>query len=218
MGYLNKATITVDAILTNRGRELLAMGGVGTSGFNITKFAVADDEIDYTLYNTQLANTQNYGNVIENMPLLEATPDESQIMRYKLVTLDSGDFSSAFIAADGTITIPQILNFGIGGTISVSDTSTPRITVETNPPIPETATAKENYTLIVANGRLVKIQNDATGEWLNPPAKLNANGSITIKFDAKTTLKFSKIKAGTTSATVFGDTTGATATATITVS
>jgi len=49
MGYLNKATITVDAILTNRGRELLAQSGRGA--LTITKFSIADDEIDYGLYN-----------------------------------------------------------------------------------------------------------------------------------------------------------------------
>jgi hypothetical protein len=48
MGYLNNQVITVDAILTKKGRQLLAQGG---SAFNITQFALSDDEIDYSLYN-----------------------------------------------------------------------------------------------------------------------------------------------------------------------
>ena len=48
MGYLNNSVITVDAILTKKGRELLARGD---GSFKITQFALADDEIDYTLYN-----------------------------------------------------------------------------------------------------------------------------------------------------------------------
>ena len=48
MGYLNNAVITVDAILTTKGRELLARND---GSFQITHFALADDEIDYTLYN-----------------------------------------------------------------------------------------------------------------------------------------------------------------------
>ena len=48
MGYLNNSTITVDAILTKKGRELLARG---QNDFKITQFAVADDEIDYDLWN-----------------------------------------------------------------------------------------------------------------------------------------------------------------------
>lgn len=84
MGYLDNSTVTVDAILTNKGRELLAAGG----RLNITKFALSDDEIDYDLWNpAHTLGTNYYGAVIENMPVLEALPDETQMLRYKLVTL-----------------------------------------------------------------------------------------------------------------------------------
>jgi len=85
MGFLNNTTVTVDAILTKKGRELLAQG---TEAFNITKFALADDEVDYNLWDVTHPNGSDYyGKVIENMPLLEAIPDENHVMRYKLVTL-----------------------------------------------------------------------------------------------------------------------------------
>ena len=85
MGFLNNTTVTVDAILTKKGRELLAQG---TNAFNITKFAVADDEVDYSLWDVTHPNgTDYYGTVIENMPLLEAFPDENHVMKYKLITL-----------------------------------------------------------------------------------------------------------------------------------
>jgi|TARA_R110002167_G_scaffold271730_1_gene478268 hypothetical protein len=88
MGYLNNQVITVDAILTNKGRELLAKGN---GDFNITQFALSDDEIDYTLYNpTHPSGSAYYGEAIQNMPLMEAFPDESQMMKYKLVTLPRG--------------------------------------------------------------------------------------------------------------------------------
>jgi hypothetical protein len=85
MGYLNNSTITVDAILTKKGRELLARG---RDEFNITQFALSDDEIDYDLWNpAHPLGSAYYGIIIENMPLVEAFSDESNIMRYKLVTL-----------------------------------------------------------------------------------------------------------------------------------
>ena len=88
MGYLNNQVITVDAILTKKGRELLAMGD---GSFNITQFALSDDEVDYTLYNpNHPSGSAYYGEAIENMPLLEAFPDENQMMKYKLVTLNRG--------------------------------------------------------------------------------------------------------------------------------
>ena len=87
MGYLDNQTITVEAILTKKGRELLARG----DGFEITQFAVADDEIDYSLWTaTHPLGTAYYGSVIESLPLVEAVPDETQVMRYKLVTLPRG--------------------------------------------------------------------------------------------------------------------------------
>jgi hypothetical protein len=84
MGYLDNSTVTVDAILTNKGRQILASGGQ----LNITKFALSDDEIDYTLWNpAHSLGTNYYGAVIEDMPVVEANPDDTQMMRYKLVTL-----------------------------------------------------------------------------------------------------------------------------------
>lgn len=88
MGYLNNASVTVDAILTKKGRELLARG---RSAFTVTQFAVADDEIDYGLYDpAHPLGTEYYGSAIENMPIVEASPDETQSLRYKLVTLNRG--------------------------------------------------------------------------------------------------------------------------------
>ena len=85
MGFLNNTTVTVDAILTKKGRELLAQG---TEAFNITKFALSDDEVDYNLFDVTHPNgSDSFGKVIENMPLLEAIPDENHVMRYKLMTL-----------------------------------------------------------------------------------------------------------------------------------
>ena len=88
MGYLNNSVITVDAILTKKGRELLARND---GSFRITQFALSDDEIDYTLYNpVHPSGSAYYGEAIDNMPLLEAFPDEQQIMKFKLATLPRG--------------------------------------------------------------------------------------------------------------------------------
>jgi len=107
MGYLDNSQLTVDAILTKKGRELLAKG----EGFEITQFALADDEVDYTLYTTSHPlGTNYYGSAIENMPVLEATPDETQLMRFKLVTLPRGTKTIPIIqlgAASYTITAGQ---------------------------------------------------------------------------------------------------------------
>lgn len=100
MGYLDNSSITVDAILTRRGRELLSQAG-GT-GFQITQFALGDDEIDYSLYNENHPDgSQYYGEAIENLPIIEAFPDENNIMRHKLVTLARGTTKIAVLNVGG---------------------------------------------------------------------------------------------------------------------
>ena len=57
MGYLNNSVVTVDAILTKKGRESLAKND---GSFQITQFALADDEIDYTQYNPNHPSGSSY--------------------------------------------------------------------------------------------------------------------------------------------------------------
>jgi len=86
MGYLNKTILELDAVLTDRGRELLSKNPQKAV---ITQFAVADDEVDYDMWNPNNPNgTEFYGTLIENMPVLEATINSNQALKFKLVTLD----------------------------------------------------------------------------------------------------------------------------------
>ena len=87
MAYLDNKSIIVDATLTKKGRELLAQNG----NLNITSFALADDEIDYSLYDPNHPDSSNYNDfAIRNTPILEAFFDETQLMKYKLGTLNQG--------------------------------------------------------------------------------------------------------------------------------
>ena len=104
MGVLDNTTITVDAILTKKGRELLAQG---EGKFKITKFALADDEIDYGLYDITHPNGSNfYGQAIENMNLLEAIPNQTLAVKYFL-TNNPGQSSgnSPIVTLTGPTTI-----------------------------------------------------------------------------------------------------------------
>jgi hypothetical protein len=143
MGYLDNSSVTVDAILTLKGRELLAKGG---SSFSITQFAIGDDEVDYTLWNPDHPlGTNYYGTIIENMPVTEAIPDETQALRYKLVTLPKQTTNipvinvgntSIILAAPGNSSMisPNTSNFqggnaNLGYTAILSDSSVADILV-----------------------------------------------------------------------------------------
>ena len=118
MAFLdNSGDIILDAVLTDQGRRRMAQGT-----FNITKFALGDDEIDYSLYNpTHASGSAFYGQALENMPLLEAFPVTNQNLRYKLVTLPRGTgkmpvldigFTQITLKQGASLAItPQTLNY-----------------------------------------------------------------------------------------------------------
>ena len=212
MGFLNNTTVTVDAILTKKGRELLAQG---TNAFNITKFALADDEIDYRLYDTSHPNgTDFFGAVLEAMPLLEAFPDENHVMRYKLVTLPKNTQKMPVLSVQ-----PTSITFSAGGGLNQ-----PNVTVN-----PTTANvADTSYTFILHN------QSVATMTVQNPPGG-NASTATTPFFLGEDDVPNSKtvvaatvsigvlpLSAQTTSTgaattlTVVGNDTGATTSITVT--
>jgi len=189
MAILNPTFITVDAILTTKGRELLARND---GSFQITQFALADDEIDYTLYNpNHPSGSAFYGEAIENTPVLEAFPNESQIMRYKLVTLPRGTsklpvinlgYNSITLRQGASLTItPQTLNYL--GAIS---------TFEAN-----------GYTATIADSRLLSTFTGTGVTTTSPVSNLNTTTGAVLSL---TQVGTSFTLVGTTINTLFGST------------
>ena len=201
MGYLNNTVVTVDAILTDVGRQLLAQQN---GQFQITQFALADDEIDYTLYNPyHPSGSAYYGQAIDNMPLLEAFPQANQVMKYKLVTLPRGTakmpildlgYNSIILKQGASLAItPQTLNYQGGNTY-------------------ETA----GYTATISD---IRLFSTFQGVGINTPAveALNlANQTTTIGTSVSRTVVGSTINmTATTVNTLFGSNTQLQATLTI---
>ena len=81
MGYLDNSSITVDAVLTKKGREILKDGG----NLNISSFTLSDTGVDYTLYNPDHpSGSDAYGSAITSLPMLEAVPDDDVFLRSQL--------------------------------------------------------------------------------------------------------------------------------------
>lgn len=196
MGYLNNNAVTVDAILTKKGRELLARGD---GSFRITQFALSDDEIDYTLYNpTQPSGSAFYGEAIENMPLLEAFPDETQIMKYKLVTLPRG-----------TARMP-VLDIGYSA-ITIKQGASLAITPQTLNYLSQTSLIESSgYTFTISD---VRLFNNFNGVGINTPDVLAANATTTIGTNvSKTVIGTTLNLTATTVNTLFGSNTSLSAT------
>ena len=201
MGYLNNSVVTVDAILTTKGRELLAKND---GSFRITQFAFADDEIDYTLYNpTHPSGSAFYGEAIQNMPLLEAFPQETQIMKYKLATLPRG-----------TAKLP-VLNLGYSS-ITLQQGSALSITPQTlNYLGNNQAFETSGYSATISD---VRLMSTFTGIGINTTAAQTQNAPITVTLgtNVSQTIIGSQINLrATTVNTLFGSNTQLSATLTV---
>jgi hypothetical protein len=187
MAILNPTTVTVDAILTTKGRELLARND---GSFQITQFALADDEIDYTLYNpTHPSGSAFYGEAIENVPVLEAFPNDSQIMRYKLVTLPRG-----------TSKLP-VINIGYNSIILRQGASL-TITPQTLNYLGSTSTFEANgYTATIADSRLVST---FVGTGITPTTAIGNLNTTVGTVISVTQIGTSFTITGTTVNTLFG--------------
>lgn len=188
MGYLNNTVITVDAILTKKGREALARND---GSFRITQFALSDDEIDYTLYNpNHPSGSAFYGEAIEGMPLLEAFPDDQQIMKYKLATLPRG-----------TAKLP-ILNLGYDA-ITLKQGASLSITPQTLNYLDNVSTFETSgYAATIADVRLL---SSFEGLGINTQAAISQNSTSTIGTNVSKTVIGTQINLrATTVNTLFG--------------
>ena len=198
MAYLDNSVVTVDAILTKKGRELLARGD---GSFQITQFALADDEIDYTLYNPEHPSGSGYyGEAITNMPLLEAFPDETQVMKYKLATLPRGTARLPILATKVSINLKQTQSENIAPqTLNYLGANK---TFETN-----------GYIFTIADARLMS-SFEGVGVSTTEAARLNNTSTIGTNV-SKTVIGTSLNLVATTVNTLFGSRTSLTTSLTI---
>jgi hypothetical protein len=86
MAFLdNSGDIILDAVLTDTGRMRLAKGD---GSFNITKFALGDDEINYALYDKNHVSGSAYYDIeILQTPCLEAFTNNTSTMKSKLLSI-----------------------------------------------------------------------------------------------------------------------------------
>ena len=187
MAILNPTVVTVDAVLTTKGRELLARND---GSFQITQFSLSDDEIDYTLYNpTQPSGSAFYGEAIEAMPIIQAFPNDTQIMRYKLVTLPRG-----------TSRLP-VVSLGYN-TITLKQGASLTITPQTLNYLGATSTFEANgYVATIADIRLLSAFQGTGITTTTPTTELNTTTGTVL---SKSVIGTSFTLTGTTINTLFG--------------
>jgi hypothetical protein len=191
MGYLSNTSVVVDAILTDKGRQLLAQND---GSFRITQFSLSDDEVDYTLYNpNHPSGSAFYGEAIENMPIIQAFPESNEIMKYKLITLPRGT------AKLPVITIPQPI-------IKLPQGSSATITPQTLNYLGATSTFEQSgYVATIGD---VRVTSTFNGVGINTPQATNLNTTTTVGTNVSKTVIGTSINiTATTVNTLFGSNT-----------
>ena len=189
MSYLSSTSVVVDAILTKKGRELLARND---GSFRISQFSLSDDEIDYTLYNpNHPSGSAFYGEAIEAMPILQAYPNDQEIMKYKLVTLPRG-----------TAKLP-IIDVGYNS-ISLRQGASLSITPQTLNYLGATSTYEQSgYVATIGDVRTMSAFN---GLGVNTPEATSLNTTTTIGTNVSKTVIGTTINlSATTLNTLFGN-------------
>jgi len=188
MAYLSNTSVVIDAILTKKGRELLARND---GSFQITQFSLSDDEVDYTLYNpNHPSGSAFYGEAITNMPIIQAFPEDNEIMKYRLVTLPRGTSQLPVVNIGySTITLPQ------GGSVS--------ITPQTLNYLGATSTYEtDGYTFTIGD---IRTTSTFTGVGINTPAATAANSTQTLGTNVSLTVIGTTLNiTATTVNTLFG--------------
>jgi len=191
MSYLSSTSVVVDAILTKKGRELLSRND---GSFRITQFSLADDEIDYTLYNpTHPSGSAFYGEAIEAMPIIQAYPNDMEIMKYKLITLPRG-----------TAKIP-VLDLGYTS-ITLKQGASLAITPQTLNYLGATSTFEQSgYVATIGD---VRTMSSFNGVGINTPEATSLNSTTTIGTNVSKTVIGTTINlTATTVNTLFGSST-----------
>ena len=203
MGYLDNTSITVDAILTKKGRQKLASG----QSLNISKFALGDDEIDYTLYEpAHPKGSAYYDSAIKAIPIMEASPDETQVLRYKLVTLPKGTTQIPVVA----LGISAVGVYQDEGQVALSPTTSPQ------------GNTNAGYTVVLADQRAgtLSVTNGATAAG-SVPVFLGEEISTTAQVVSGLGFNFTPNPALTsnvsTTITVYGNETGGAQTIPVTI-
>ena len=85
MGFLDHSTnnIIIDAVLTDRGRQLLARND---GSFQITRFSFGDDEVDYSIIE-KFGRTVGKEKIEKNTPVFEAQTNADLALKHRMISV-----------------------------------------------------------------------------------------------------------------------------------
>jgi hypothetical protein len=182
MGLLdNSGDILVDAVLTDVGREFLARND---GSFEIVRFSLGDDEVDYTLYNPNTGSLQQDLSVL-NTPVFEANVNEKIALRNQLLSISNPDLK--FLPSLGSnvanLTLGEKTDSQIGKTLEFSQQTQSGRTVPSEIVDGSFLVQFNNDLLFMEKQTPVNITPFGTAQYVIPRTSIGANQGAQVSFN-----------------------------------
>ncbi len=183
MGFLDNSSnaITVDAVLTDVGREFLARND---GQFEIVRYSFGDDEIDYKLFNVNTGSLQQDNNIL-NTPIFEALINEKVALKYQLMSISNPDlkFLPKLEANVSSITLGERNDSQVGKTLEFKQSTQSGRTVPSEIADASFLIQVNNDLLFIEGQTPVNISSTSTAQYIISRAALGANQGSVVRFN-----------------------------------
>ena len=182
MGLLdNSGDILIDAVLTDIGREFLARND---GSFEVVRFSLGDDEIDYTLFNPNTGSLQQDTDVL-NTPVFEASVNEKIALKNQLLSISNPDlrFLPSLDASVAALTLGERNDAQIGKTLEFSQTTQASRTVPSEIVDGSFLVQVLNDLFFIERQAPVNISPFGTAQYVIPRTAITQNQGSQVSFN-----------------------------------
>jgi hypothetical protein len=182
MGLLdNSGDILIDAVLTDVGREFLSRND---GSFEVVRFALGDDEVDYTLFNANTGSLQQDTSVL-NTPIFEASVNEKAAVRSQLLSISNPDlrYLPKLQASVSAVSLSERNDAQIGKTLEFSQTTTSGKTVPSEVVDGSFLIQLNNDLLFVERQTPVNVTQYGTAQYVLAKTATGANQGSQVSFN-----------------------------------
>jgi len=182
MGLLdNSGDILIDAVLTDVGREFLARND---GSFEVVRFALGDDEVDYSLFNPNTGSLQQDVSIL-NTPVFEAFVNEKIALKDQLLTIANPDLKYLPKLEPGvaSLTLGEQTDAQIGKTLEFKQKTTSGQTVASEIVDGSFLVQINSDLLFIEKQTPVNIAPFGTAQFVLPRTSIGANQGAQIAFN-----------------------------------
>jgi hypothetical protein len=182
MGLLNNSgDILIDAVLTDVGREFLARND---GSFEVVRFSLGDDEIDYSLFDPDAGTLQQDSNLL-NTPVFEANVNEKIALKNQLLSISNPDlrFLPTLDANVAAISLGERNDSQIGKAVEFTQGTQSGRTVPSEIVDGSFLIQVNNDLLFVEKQTPVNITPFGTSQYIIPRTAIGSNQGAIVSFN-----------------------------------